>query len=286
MILRLRLYLAGFLLLAFVPGTRSHAAGDPTQTTTGSIQGQVVDSSGAAVSGANVTVYNSGTGFQATVKSDDSGTFKIFNIPYNDYKVKIELQGFQTAEQSVDIHSAVPAQLTFTLTVAAVSEQVNVTADQTHTVESDQTSADTDLNTTMVGKLIGGSPAKSGLAAMVQTAPGVVTDDNQRIHVRGSESNVQTVVNGVPITDNMSAIFSTSIDPRTSSQVEVITGGIPAEFGDKLGAIVNLTTKSGLNMPISGSLSGGMGSLETGDVAATFGGHVSKTHRQLRTSTT
>src|SRR5262249_25115629 len=165
---------------------------------------------------------------------------------------------------------------TFTLTVAAVSEQVNVTADQAHTVERDQTSADTDLNTAMVGKLIGGAPAKSGLAAMVQTEAGVVTDDNQRIHVRGSESNVQTVVNGVPITDNMSAMFSTSIDPRTSSQVEVITGGIPAEFGHTLGAVVNLTTKSGLNMPISGSLSGGIGSLQTGDVAATFGGHAGK----------
>jgi hypothetical protein len=275
--LRLRLYLVALLLLAVVPGTRLQAAGEePTQTTTGSIQGQVVDSSGAAVSGATVTVYNSGTGFQATTKTDDSGTFKTFNVPYNDYKVKVELRGFQPAEQPVDIHSAIPAQLTFTLTVAAVSEQVNVTADQTHTVESDQTSADTDLNTSMVGKLIGGAPAKSGLAAMVQTAPGVVTDDNQRIHVRGSESNVQTVVNGVAITDNMSAIFSTSIDPRTSSQVEVITGGIPAEFGHTLGAIVNLTTKSGLNMPISGSLSGGLGSLETGDIAASFGGHAGK----------
>src|SRR5215469_5352710 len=275
--LRFRLYLAAILLLVTVPCTKLHADGDdPTQTTTGSIQGQVVDSSGASISGATVTVYNSGTGFQATAKTDDTGTFKTFNVPYNDYKVKVEVQGFQTSEQSVDIHSAVPAQMTFKLTIAAVSEQVNVTADQTHTVESDQTSADTDLNTTMLGKSIGGAPSKSGLAAMVQTAPGAVTDDNQRIHVRGSESNVQTVVNGVPITDNMSALFSTSIDPRTSSQVEVITGGIPAEFGHTLGAIVNLTTKSGLNMPISGSLSGGIGSLETGDLAATFGGHVSK----------
>src|SRR5262249_4910955 len=209
-------------------------------------------------------------------QTDDSGAFKVFNVPYNDYKVRVEVQGFQPAEQGVDIHSAVPAQVTFTLTVAAVTEQVNVTADQTHTVEKDQTSADTDQNTAMVGKLIGGSPSKGGLAAMVQTAPGVVTDDNQRIHVRGSESNVQTVVNGVPITDNMSAMFSTSIDPRTSSQVEVITGGIPAEFGHTLGAVVNLTTKSGLNMPISGSLGGGIGSLQTGDIAATFGGHASK----------
>jgi hypothetical protein len=270
--------MAALVVVSAAPALKSTAAADDegNQATTGSIQGQVVDSAGASISGAKITVYNPGTSFQATVQTDDSGAFKVFNVPYNDYKVKAEVKGFQPAEQAVDIHSAVPAQVTFTLTVAAVSEQVNVTADQTHTVESDQTSADTDLNTAMVGKLIGGAPAKSGLAEMVKTAPGVVNDDNGRIHVRGSESNIQTVVNGVPITDNMSAIFSTSIDPRTSSQVEVITGGIAAEFGDKLGAVVNLTTKSGLNMPISGSLSGGFGSLETGDMAATFGGHEGK----------
>jgi hypothetical protein len=268
--------MAALVVLSVGPALKSTAAADDdgNQATTGSIQGQVVDTSGASVSGAKITVYNPGTSFQATVQTDDSGAFKVFNVPYNDYKVRVEIQGFQPVEQAVDIHSAVPAQLTFTLSVAAVSEQVNVTPDQNHAIESDQTSADTDLNTSMVGKLIGGSPARSGLAAMVQTAPGVVTDDNQRLHVRGTESNVQTVVNGVSITENMSAIFSPAIDPRSSSQVEVITGGIPAEF--TLGAIVNMTTKSGLNMPISGSLSGGIGSLETGDLAATFGGHASK----------
>src|SRR5215813_6671760 len=274
---RLRVYLVALILLGGATASRSSAASsDGIQATTGSIQGQVVDSSGAAVSGAKVSIYNAGTNFQATTQTDDSGAFKVFNIPYNDYKVRVEVQGFQPAEQSVDIHSAVPVQVTLGLTVATVSEQVNVTADQTHTVESDQTSADTDLNTALTGKLLGGSPAKSGLAAMVQTAPGVVTDDNQRIHVRGSESGNLTVVNGIPITDNMSALFSASIDPRTSSQVEVITGGIPAEFGDKLGAVINLTTKSGLNMPVSGSLSGNLGTFQTGDMAATFGGHAGK----------
>jgi outer membrane receptor protein involved in Fe transport len=109
---------------------------------------------------------------------------------------------------------------------------------------------------------------------MIQSVQGVVADDNGRIHPRGSESNVQTVVNGIPVTDNLSAIFSTSFDPRTASHVEVITGSIPAEFGDKLGAVINLTTKSGLNMPISGEITGSVGSFSTGDAAASFGGHV------------
>jgi hypothetical protein len=87
---------------------------------------------------------------------------------------------------------------------------------------------------------------------------------------------VQTVINGVPVTENMSAIFATSLDPRTASHVEVLTGGIPAEFGDKLGAVVNVNTKSGLDMPISGEISGNVGSFVTGDAAASFGGHVSR----------
>ena len=80
------------------------------------------------------------------------------------------------------------------------------------------------------------------------------------------------VINGVPVTENMSAIFATSLDPRTASHVEVLTGGIPAEFGGPLGAVVNVNTKSGLDMPISGEITGNIGSFVTGDAAATFGG--------------
>jgi outer membrane receptor protein involved in Fe transport len=244
-----------------------------TQATTGAIQGQVTDSSGAAISGAKVTLSNSSTHYQSATQTDDLGTFKFFNIPFNEYKVRVESDGFLPADQSVDIHSAVPVQLTFPLKVGTISEQVNVTAEDNQKVESDKTQADTALSTTFVNTLAGAAPSKA-LEKAVESAPGIVADDDGRYHSRGSESGVQTVINGIPISDNLSSVFSTSVDPRNASQIEVVTGGIPAEFGGNLAAVINLTTKSGLDIPISGEISGTLGSFQTGDAAASFGGHV------------
>src|SRR5262249_42813502 len=257
------------------PADGTTPADNPTQSTVGIVQGQVTDPSGAAVIAANVTLQNSITNYKVTAKTDDTGSFKFQNIPFNNYRLTVEAVDFQNSEQTVDVHSAVPIQLTVQLAVKNLSAEVNVTADDTHMIEADRTGADTDLNSPLLLKSLGAAPSR-GLQKMVESAPGVVADDNGRIHPRGSESNVQTVINGVPVTENMSAIFSTSIDPRTASHVEVLTGGIPAEFGDKLGAVVNVNTKSGLDMPISGSITGNVGSFVTGDVAADFGGHVNK----------
>ncbi|MFL6214051.1 MAG: TonB-dependent receptor [Blastocatellia bacterium] len=264
------------LVVLFSAPLSGFARDGAAQSTVGSVQGQVTDQSGAVLPGATVTLVNSVTGYKLMAKTDDAGNFKFVNIPFNTYKVTVNAPEFQPNEQSVDVHSAVPAQLAVQLAPKGLSEQVNVSAgDAGAVIEADRTSADTDLNTVSLLNNLGPAPSR-GLQKMIESAPGVVADDNGRIHPRGSESNVQTVINGVPMTENMSAIFSTSIDPRTTSHVEVLTGGIPAEFGDKLGAVVNLNTKSGLDMPISGEISGNLGSFSTGDVAASFGGHAKK----------
>ena len=251
------------------------ANGEPSQTTTGTVQGQVTDASGAAVAGAAVTLLNSGTNYKVSTQTDDTGTFRFQNVPYNSYKLRVIAPEFQQSDQDIDLHSAVPLQVPIQLAVKGLAAEVNVTADDSHMIEADRTGSDTDLNTPMLMKQIGSAPSR-GLQKMVESAPGVVADDNGRIHPRGSESNVQTVINGVPVTENMSAIFATSLDPRTASHVEVLTGGIPAEFGGPLGAVVNVNTKSGLDMPISGEITGNIGSFVTGDAAATFGGHIAK----------
>lgn len=260
----------GFLIMgwfALIPhGIRA-------QTTTGSIHGQVTDPVGAAVVGAQVTLLNPITKYEVTTQTDASGHFRFLNIPFNTYTLRVQAEGFQLAERTVDVHSIVPLQVNVSLSVEEITEQVTVTAEDTHLVEADRASASTALDTSLLVRQLGALPSR-GLEKMLESVQGVVADDNGRIHARGSESNVQTVINGIPVTDNLSAIFSTSFDPRAASHVEVITGGVPAEFGDKLGAVVNVTTRSGLDMPISGGITGTVGSFTTGDVAAHFGGHV------------
>src|SRR2546423_1929379 len=245
------------------------------QTRIGSIQGVVKDPTSALVPNAQVTVSQPVTGYRQTTQTDAEGVFKLVNVPFNTYKVRVEAAGFQPAEQSVDLETTVPLHLEMSLSLEETTAAVTVPTGCAAMLELDRTSSDTDFSQTILERPLGAAPSRA-IESIVASTPGFVTDDNGRMHPRGSESQVQYVVDGVPVTDNMSAIFSTSLDTRTLRTVEVLTGGIPAEFGDKLAGVINVNTRSGLEGPTQGGLSFSGGSFSTGEVAADFSTHTKK----------
>jgi outer membrane receptor for ferrienterochelin and colicin len=244
------------------------------QTRIGTVQGTVKDPNGALVSGATVTIVQSVTGYRQSVRTDEQGAFRLVNVPFNTYRVRAQAQGFQAVEQAIDLESNIAVALDLTLAVEGTAASVTVTTDAA-TVEPDRTSSDTDISQTLIERQAGAAPSR-GIEAIVASAPGIATDDNGRMHPRGSESQVQYVVDGVPITDNLSAIFSTSLDARTLRTVEVLTGGIPAEFGDRLAGVINVNTRSGLETPTQGGLTFSAGSFSTGELGADFATHTKK----------
>ena len=137
-----------FAALISAPLTGFASNGLP-QATVGAVQGQVTDAAGAVVAGAVVTLVGTITNYKVTAKTDDAGNFKFLYVPFNKYTLSVAAPEFQLAEQTVDVHSAVPAQLSVQLTAKGLSEQVNVSAgESTALIEADRTTADTDLNTT------------------------------------------------------------------------------------------------------------------------------------------
>jgi outer membrane receptor protein involved in Fe transport len=260
-----KLFSTAAILFAAAFFTFSTAA---AQTRIGTVQGTVKDPNGALVAGAAVTISQSNTGYKQSTQTDDQGAFRLVNVPFSDYNVRAEASGFQATEQHVDLESAIPINLDFNLAVEGTAQTVTIEADPDH-AEHDKVSSDTDINQTILERQAGAAPSR-GIEAIVASAPGFAPDDNGRLHPRGSESQVQYVVDGVPITDNLSAIFSTSLDARTLRTVEVLTGGIPAEFGDKLAGIINVNTRSGLETPTQGGVTFSGGSFSTGEVGADF----------------
>lgn len=265
-----RIYRAAFILAAILFCCAAASA----QTRIGTVQGTIKDPNGALVSGANVTIKQPVTGYHQSTRTDTQGTFKLVNVPFNTYTVRAEADGFQAVEQGIDLESSVPLSVDLALTVGSTSASVTVEASSS-LVESDRISSDTDINQTLIEHQAGAAPSR-GIEAIVASAPGFAPDDNGRLHPRGSESQVQYVVDGVPITDNLSAIFSTSLDARTLRTVEVMTGGIPAEFGDKLGGVINVNTRSGLEGPTTGGLTFSGGSFSTGEIGADISTHTKK----------
>jgi len=245
------------------------------QARIGSVQGVVKDPGGALVPNAQITVTQPVTGYRQTTQTDAQGSFKLVNLPFNTYKVRAEATGFQPAEESIDLESTVPLNVELSLSLEQTSAAVTVTTETGAMIEPDRTSSDTDIGQTILERPIGAAPSRA-IESIVASTPGFVTDDNGRMHPRGSESQVQYVVDGVPITDNLSAIFSTSLDARTLRTVEVLTGGIPAEFGDKLAGVINVNTRSGLEGPTQGGISFSGGSFSTGETAVDFSTHTKK----------
>jgi outer membrane receptor protein involved in Fe transport len=241
----------------------------------GSVQGTIKDPTGALVPNAQVTVTQPVTGYKQTTQTDAQGSFKLVNVPFNTYKVRVEAAGFQPAEDSIDLETTIPLNLDLSLSLEEATAAVTITTGAGAMLETDRTSSDTDINQTILERPLGAAPSRA-IESIVASTPGFVTDDNGRMHPRGSESQVQYVVDGVPVTDNMSAIFSTSLDARTLRTVEVLTGGLPAEFGDKLAGVINVNTRSGLEGPTQGGISFSGGSFSTGETAVDFATHTKK----------
>jgi hypothetical protein len=185
-----------------------------SQARIGSVQGVVKDPGGALVPHATITVTQPVTGYRQTTQTDAQGSFKLVNLPFNTYKVRAEANGFQPAEESIDLESTVPLNVELSLTLEQTTAAVTITTGGSILLEPDRTSSDTDINQTLLDRPLGAAPSRA-IESIVASTPGFVTDDNGRMHPRGSESQVQYVIDGVPVTDNMSAIFSTSLDART-----------------------------------------------------------------------
>ena len=255
--------LCGVLLLARSVHGQSVASG--------TIEGTVVDPTGAVVVGAMVEIRNPLTGFQQTAVTDSSGMFRFTNIPFNPYHVQVTQQGFSPAAQDVNVRTTVPIPVKMMLSVAGVKEAVVVEAGAADIIENvPYAHADVDIST--LDKLPTFSPASGLSDAITLTSPGVVADSNGFFHPLGDHAQTSFAVDGQPISDQQSKAFSTQIPVNAIQNMEIITGTPNAEFGDKTSLVVNATTRSGLGLTSPrGSVLAQYGSFGTPSIEANMG---------------
>src|SRR6476660_5989637 len=84
----------------------------------GTIQGIVKDPTGSVMQAVDVTIRNPVSGFSRTATTDTSGSYTFRNLPFNPYHLSIAVDGFQAVERDVEVRTAVPITLDFTLHVA------------------------------------------------------------------------------------------------------------------------------------------------------------------------
>jgi hypothetical protein len=210
----------------------------------GTIDGTVLDPSGAAVAKAEVALRNSVSGYNQTAVTDSSGAFRLSNIPPNPYHLQVTASGFNVFTQEVVVRNSVPIQVKATLAVAGAQTTVTVEGAQ-EALETDP-SAHVDVDRSQMLKLPAFDPAGGLSQAIVYSTGGVAADGNGFFHPLGDHAQVSFLIDGQPISDQQNKLMSTQLPTSAIQSMEVTTGTPTAEFGDKSSLIAQITTRSGL----------------------------------------
>jgi hypothetical protein len=224
----------------------------------GAVHGTVTDPTGAVVPNATVHLSNELSGFERTTTTDGTGQFTITNVPFNPYRLDVSAKGFANLSQSMEINSSVGASLKLVLQIAGASQ--TVTVESSGALIEDDPTFHVDVDRDLFNKVPLESASSTLSSLVTLTTPGVAADSNGLFHGLGDHASNSFAVDGQPITDQQSKIFSNQLPSNSIQSIEVISGAPPAEYGDKTSLVIVATTRSGQGV-----------TKPTGDVYASYG---------------
>jgi hypothetical protein len=240
------------------------------QSNSGLVSGVVTDPSGAVVPGATISIQNPVSQYSRTATTDKAGHFQFPNLPFNPYHLTVVTPGFGSVAQDVDVTSVVPVNLNIPLKVSTASSTVTVEGGE-DLIENDPT-FHTDIDRGLSEKLPLESQSSSLSSLVTLASPGVAADSNGLFHGLGDHASNSFSIDGQPITDQQSKVFSNQIPSNSVQSLEVISGAPPAEYGGKTSLVINVTTRSGqgLTKPVGnittsyGTFGSATGSIDLG----------------------
>ena len=209
------------------------------QSNAGELRLKVADPHGLGVK-ASVTLSSDAAQLHRSLVTDDAGLLTTRNLPFGPYQLKVESDGFSPFSGRIEIRSALPTEYLVKLSIAALSTAVNVTA-ESPLLDPSQTTSSNRLDTQAITARATSLPGRS-LPDLVNSQPGWVYEGSATLHPRGSEYQTQFVVDGVPLTDNRSPSAGIDIEADDVDSLTIYTAGIPAEYGRKMGGVVEVDT--------------------------------------------
>jgi Carboxypeptidase regulatory-like domain/TonB-dependent Receptor Plug Domain len=222
------------------------------QSTTGELRLTVTDPAGLGVKG-TVELVSQGNGYSQTFTTDDQGKLGFKRLPYGIYRVQIAAKGFAEVSEPVEIRSALPVNRTIKLRVASVSESVKVT-DTNTLIDPYRAGSVNEIGADQIQDRLTAIPGRS-MQDLVNSQPGWLYEGNAVLHPRGSEYQTQFVVDGIPLTDNRSPSFGPEAAEADDVQsLKIYTAGIPAEYGRKMGGVVEINTLRNSDPGLHGTL--------------------------------
>ncbi|MCS6883961.1 MAG: carboxypeptidase regulatory-like domain-containing protein [Acidobacteriota bacterium] len=237
-----------FLLLVLLLSTSAFAE------ITGTITGMVIDSSGAALAGAAVTVRNIGTNLTRNLSTGEDGSFQVVYLPVGEYEITAKAEGFNQGMERVVLQVNQVVRVVFQLSVADLGEVIEI-AGQESLVTVDNSTISTVIDNRKVVDLplngrnflqlgtlvpgVAGAPGGGSAEGATEAGPFSVCGQRDRAinyYIDGADNN-QVINNNAAATASVDAI----------QEFTILTSSYSAEYGRNSGAVINVVTKSGTN---------------------------------------
>ena len=232
----------------------------PAQSDRGELRLVVKDGAGAPVP-AEVDLVNQSTQTRQSIHLPADGRYSFKNLPFGYFRLLITHLGFADFSELIELRSALPQTREVTLAIQPIQSTVEVTEADT-LLDVDQATNARYIGSTEIKDRPVALPGR-GVVNLVTAEPGWTFEANGVLHPRESEYDTQFVVDGFPMYDNRSPAFSPAADADNVESMKVYTSGIPAEFGEKLGGVVEINTQRNTSPGFHGVQVGQGGSFST-----------------------
>ncbi|MGD0912022.1 MAG: TonB-dependent receptor [Terracidiphilus sp.] len=209
------------------------------QSNSGELRLKVIDPSGSGVK-ASIQIVSGANQYRHKVVTGENGNVSVGPLPFGIYQIEVKRAGFAPLVKSLEIRSALPTEYKARLALPTVKQSVTVTAANT-LIDPDQAGSISQIGTAIIQDRLGSVPGRD-LQDLINSQPGWLYEGNAVLHPRGSEYQTQFVVDGIPLTDNHSPSFGPEIEADDVESISIFTAGIPAEYGRKMGGVVELNT--------------------------------------------
>ncbi len=210
------------------------------QRLTGVLRLQVRDPAGAPIDAAG-TLQSLAAGVHRAYRTGPQGFHEFGALPFGLYRLEAAREGFSTQVLLIEVASETPIQKTVTLGVAAIETTV-VVRDSDTLLDPRSTGAAQHLGPDTLSSRRSSAPGRS-VIDLVDAQPGWLLEANGILHPRGSEYAVQYVIDGVPLYDNRSPAFAQTLGVEEFESLTVRTASFPAEFGRRLGGVIEVNTE-------------------------------------------
>jgi outer membrane cobalamin receptor len=199
--------------------------------------------------------------FHRTFAVAADGQYVARDLSFGVYSLTIRANGFAARAERIEIRSAAPVRVSVAMALAPVSTTVRV-SDSAALVDRYQTGTVYSIGQQAIGEHISAQPGRE-LSSLVDEQPGWLYEANGILHPRGSEYDVQYLVDGVPVTQNRSPALAPAFNANDVESMRVLTGNYPAEYGRKLGGVIELNTEKNVPAGWHGQFTAGGGSFAT-----------------------